>query len=76
MKIYENYFAQFNYNGASQSGLKYAAQLLYEDRMPLNNTTDFSIIKYDPQKFTPNYPYEKIDSSIYKAPGMLLQSFL
>jgi uncharacterized protein DUF5686/carboxypeptidase-like protein len=62
MKIYENYFAQFNYNGASQSGLKYAAQLLYEDRMPLNNTTDFSIIKHDPQKFTPNYPIEKIDS--------------
>ena len=30
--------------------------------MPLNNTTDFSIFKYDPQKFTPNYPSEKIDS--------------
>ncbi len=62
MKIYENYFAKLNYNGASQSGLKYAAQLLYEDRLPLENTTDFSIIKYDPQKFTPNYPVEKIDS--------------
>ena len=32
MKIYENNFVQFNYNGASQSGLKYTAQLLYEDR--------------------------------------------
>jgi hypothetical protein len=62
MKIYENYFAQLNYNGASQTGLKYAAQLLYEDRIPLENTTDFAIIKYDPQKFTPNYPYEKIDT--------------
>jgi len=62
MKIYENYFAQLNYNGESQTGLKYAAQLLYEDRIPLENTTDFAIIKYDEQKFTPNYPYEKIDS--------------
>jgi hypothetical protein len=66
MKIYENYFAQLNYNGASQSGLKYAAQLLYEDRIPLQNTTDFSIIKYDTQKFTPNYPVEKIDSQFAK----------
>lgn len=62
MKIYENNFVQFNYNGAAQNGLRYAAQLLYEDRMPLENTTDFAIIKYDPQKFTPNYPSEKIDS--------------
>jgi hypothetical protein len=62
MKIYENYFVQFDYKGASQTGLKYTAQLLYEDRIPLENTTDFSIIQYDSQKFTPNYPYEKIDS--------------
>jgi hypothetical protein len=62
MKIYENYFTQFNYKGVSQTGLKYSAQLLYEDRIPLENTTDFAIIKYDPQKFTPNYPYEKIDT--------------
>jgi len=62
MKIYENYFVQFDYKGASQTGLKYTARLLYEDRIHLENTTDFSIIQYDSQKFTPNYPYEKIDS--------------
>jgi len=62
MKLYENNFVQFDYNGTSQTGLKYAAQLLYEDRIPVENSTDFSIIKYDEQKFTPNYPSEKIDS--------------
>ncbi len=66
MKIYENNFIQFDYNGAAQLGLKYAAQLLYEDRIPLDNTTDFAIIKYDPQKFTPNYPSEKIDSQFIR----------
>ena len=76
MKIYESYFAQFNYNGASQSGLKYAAQLLYEDRMPLNNTTDFSIIKYDPQKFTPNYPVEKIGSQFIKHQAVIAKMSL
>ena len=48
--------------GERQNGLHYKINLLYEDRLPLNNTTDFSIIKYDPQKFTPNYPHELIDS--------------
>ena len=62
MKIYENYFGQFNYNASTQFGLKYSASLLYEDRLPLSNTTDFSIIHYDPQKFTPNYPYEKLNN--------------
>jgi hypothetical protein len=71
MKIYENYFAQLNYNGTSQTGLQYTAQLLYEDRMPLENTTDFAIIKYDPQKFTPNYPYEKIDSQFTRHQAMI-----
>lgn len=60
MKIYENWFMQFHYGAQLQNGLKYRAGLLYEDRMPLSNTTNWSIIKYDPQKFTPNYPIEKI----------------
>jgi len=58
MKIYENYFAAFNYSPRTQGGIKYSINLLYEDRLPLNNTTDFTIIKYSPQKFTPNYPTE------------------
>lgn len=66
MKIYENKFLQFDYYGTSQSGLKYTANLLYEDRMPLDNTTDFSIIKYGNKKFTPNYPYEKMDSQFVR----------
>jgi hypothetical protein len=66
MKIYENKFLQFDYYGTSQSGLKYTADLLYEDRMPLDNTTDFSIIKYGNKKFTPNYPYEKMDSQFVR----------
>ena len=71
MKIYENKFLQFDYYGTSQSGLKYTANLLYEDRMPLDNTTDFSIIKYDNKKFTPNYPYEKMDSQFVRHQALL-----
>ncbi len=76
MKIYENYFAHLNYNGTSQTGLKYTAELLYEDRMPVNNTTDYSIFKYQPQKFTPNYPFEKIDSQFVRHQAVIATASL
>jgi hypothetical protein len=66
MKIYENYFAELNYHSRTESGLKYKINVLYEDRLPLENANDFSIIKYDPQKFTPNYPYEIIDTQFIR----------
>lgn len=58
MKIYENYFAAFNYSARTQGSVKYNINLLYEDRLPLNNTTDFAIVKHGSQKFTSNYPTE------------------
>ncbi|HEY6978926.1 MAG TPA: DUF5686 and carboxypeptidase regulatory-like domain-containing protein [Chitinophagaceae bacterium] len=76
MKIYENYFAEFNYSGRTQSSIGYKINLLYEDRMPLDNTTDYSIIKYDPQKFTPNYPYEIIDKQFTRHQAVLATATL
>jgi hypothetical protein len=58
MKIYENYFVQLGYARRTDYGLRYALGALYEDRLPLDNTTDYSIIKYRENKFTPNYPFE------------------
>ncbi len=61
MKIYENYFASLTYAKRLDNGLRVTANLLYEDRLPLNNTTDYAFIKKDSSKlFTPNYPFEKI----------------
>jgi hypothetical protein len=62
MKIYENYFGEIGYNKRTDYGLNYTINFLYEDRIPLDNTTGFAIIKYNPSKFTPNYPAEKISS--------------
>jgi hypothetical protein len=58
MKIYENYFGELKYSTRLDNGLRLTGSLLYEDRIPLNNTTDFSFFGDKP--FTPNYPYEKI----------------
>lgn len=60
MKIYENWFGEFTFKSRLDNGLQYSIDALYEDRLPINNTTNFAIIKYSPQKFTPNYPSEKI----------------
>jgi Family of unknown function (DUF5686) len=60
MKIYENYFGQLVYNNRFDNGLRLTGSLLYENRIPLNNTTDFSFFGDDSKKFTVNYPYEII----------------
>lgn len=59
LKLYENKFAQLQYHKDFDNEWKITAAFLYEDRLPLDNSTDYSIIK-NGNVFTPNYPYEKI----------------
>jgi len=60
MKIYENWFGEVVYNKRYDNDLRITAGVLYEDRLPIENTTDFSIFKNEDKVFTPNYPFEKI----------------
>jgi len=62
MKTYENYFGSITYRKRFESGLQFSINALYEDRIPLNNTSNFTIYKKDSSRITPNYPYEKISS--------------
>ena len=62
MKTYENYFGSITYRKKFESGLQFSINTLFEDRIPLNNTTNFTIYKRDSSRITPNYPYEKIAS--------------
>lgn len=59
MKIYENYFATMSYGKRWENGVSLKLTALYEDRLPLENTTDFMLFKKK-NKFTPNYPYDLI----------------
>ena len=61
MKTYENIFAGAAYSKRFESGLHLSINALYEDRMPLHNTTNFTLFKKDSIYITPNYPYEKIN---------------
>ncbi|MEO6721667.1 MAG: DUF5686 and carboxypeptidase regulatory-like domain-containing protein [Ferruginibacter sp.] len=60
MKIYENVFAAAGYNKRFESGLRISINALYENRLPLSNTTNFTFFKRDSVNITPNYPFEKV----------------
>lgn len=62
MKTYENYFGSVSFSKRYESGFRFNINALYEDRIPLNNTTDFILVKRDSFNITPNYPYEKLSS--------------
>ncbi|MEP7164194.1 MAG: DUF5686 and carboxypeptidase regulatory-like domain-containing protein [Ferruginibacter sp.] len=62
IKTYENYFGSISFSKRYESGLRFNVNALYEDRMPLENTTYFTFFK-DSAKITPNYPYEKVSRS-------------
>lgn len=60
MKIYESYFAELGSNTRFDNGLRLTVKGLYADRMPINNTTDYTWAKTSTTKFTPNYPVEQL----------------
>jgi len=60
MKLYENYYGSLAWNKRFDNDLRITGSLLYEDRLPLDNSTNYSLIKNEDRLFTPNYPFEKI----------------
>ena len=62
LKTYENNFGSIAYNRRFESGLRFTVYGLFENRIPLNNTTNFTIYKRDSSKITPNYPDERISA--------------
>jgi Family of unknown function (DUF5686)/CarboxypepD_reg-like domain len=62
MKTYENYFGSITFRKRYENGVQVTINTLYENRIPLNNSTNFTFFKKDSANITPNYPYEKIDN--------------
>jgi hypothetical protein len=57
MKLYENWFGKIEYNNRFENGLHWKVQAVYENRIPVENTTDFSFFNKD-KGLLPNHPYE------------------
>lgn len=60
MKTYENYFGSLGYSRSYENGLRWNVNALFEDRLPLDNTTNYTFFKKDTINLTPNYPFEKL----------------
>lgn len=57
LKIYENWFGSIRYNNRFENGITLLADAHFEDRMPLENTTDYALYKKE-RIILPNHPYE------------------
>ncbi len=56
MKIYEAWFGKLSYNKEIGNGLNLFGNAVYQDRLPLENTSDWKIRDLEHREFTPNYP--------------------
>ncbi|HEY5371787.1 MAG TPA: DUF5686 and carboxypeptidase regulatory-like domain-containing protein [Hanamia sp.] len=74
MKIYENYFAKTGFSKQWESGVAFKIEGEYEDRLPLNNTTDFILNKKWLYRFTPNYPVEILSSQFSRHQAVLVHA--
>jgi hypothetical protein len=73
MKTYENYFSQFSFSKKYESGFNIGANVLYEDRLPIFNTTNYTFNKEDSIKLTENYPAERVSrDEIYRHQAVIV----
>lgn len=56
MKLYEAWFGRLNFTKALGEGASLTATVNYQDRSPLENTTDYVMKDWKERAFTPNYP--------------------
>ncbi|MCX6209270.1 MAG: DUF5686 and carboxypeptidase regulatory-like domain-containing protein [Bacteroidetes bacterium] len=56
MKIYEAKFFKADFTKGLNNGLTLQTSVQYQDRIPLENTTNYSWRTFDNKTFTPNYP--------------------
>jgi hypothetical protein len=60
LKVYENWFGRAEYNTKTEDGLKLNFHVTYEDRIPVENSTDFAFFGKE-KTILPNHPYELAD---------------
>lgn len=70
MKTYENYFGSVRFTKRYESGFRFSVNAEFEDRNPIENTTNFTLVKKDSVNITPNYPTEILASQFERHQSM------
>lgn len=71
MKIYERQFVQFRYSRRFDNTMRVSSYLRYENRLPVENTTDFVIFENKDKQFLPNHPQELASRPFVKHQALL-----
>ncbi|MGN6299067.1 MAG: DUF5686 and carboxypeptidase regulatory-like domain-containing protein [Ginsengibacter sp.] len=76
MKIYENYFGKAGFTKEWESGVKFLIEGEYEDRLPIENTTDYIWNKKWQHRYTPNYPVELLSSQFQRHQAVVMHAMV
>lgn len=63
-KTYEAYYLRGSYRRGIGEGFSMVTGFQYQDRMPLDNVTDYTWRDKSDRQYTPNYPYEIMTGNI------------
>ena len=66
MKIYEAWFGRFNYTKSIGQGITVSVGVHYQDRIPLENTTDFTFRNSETREYSPNFPVELMSENFQR----------
>lgn len=74
MKTYENYFGSVRYERKGEKGLRWNLSAMYEDRLPLNNTTGYTVYEKYRERIQPNYPIELMNENFTRHQALVLDA--
>ncbi len=74
MKLYENYFFKTGFRRNWESGCQLVIQGRFEDRLPLENSTDYILNKKWKNRLTPNYPVEILDTQFTRHQAVVFRA--
>jgi Family of unknown function (DUF5686)/CarboxypepD_reg-like domain len=64
MLFYEAWYLRGSYSRGIGNGFNWTVAFQYQDRMPLENASDYTWRKKNDRQFTPNYPVELMNENI------------
>lgn len=72
IKSYEAWFFRGSFKQTLDNGFSWVAAFQYQDRSPLNNTTNYSWVDRKNRSYTPNYPNEILSANIQRHQALVV----